>query len=538
MEKDIINVKTTGLSEILDKLSYIQNKSIANKRKVGALIVDFSSLEILASGFNHNQYADKLTCENNDSETLDTVIHAEADCIMGLTHSTIDMSYIENLWSKNKPISMFVTFSPCIECSKLIVQYGKIRNLFIIEEHKKNFRTPIVSESLSALDFLLKNNIDIYFYKKESYTFEKYIKENDIENIIGVYHSADLDGFMSGLLMQQYLCKKENLFGYNFEKDAEWIKVVDNKSDNVTIYFGDISPSKDWLEKHVNEIKSGKIKLIILDHHINTLKYIENFMVKNNLGHEHINFQHTKLFNNLLDKYSGCEIIIKYLSKVLTPPIPAKLIILSKIIGSYDTWRYNELDFKYDIDTKNREYFLQLITYLMYNFHDKDSFVTFVDNLNNWQNEFDKFAGIGRMIENNDKSLFKHKLSKSIFAKYYNEKIHLDKPQYIILTENFYPKYFTLDCIKEYHKSIDKNLIENFDTNNYLYITYEMNLSKNEIKFSVRSYIGDFNNAPLQAIDIASQYPGGGGHNDAAGFITTINDGLKVIEWYNKLEKV
>lgn len=515
MEQEIIKVDDCcDLAYFIETLYNIQSISIAKKRKVGAILVDYNRMHILSSGYNHNQLAINKFCENDEGDTFDTVIHAEADCIMSTCK---DPSLMQCINDECDNIAMFVTFSPCIECSKLILQFGKIKTLFIMEEHEINFRKCNIKGSLSPLELLISNNIDIYFYDKINNQFIKY-KSNLLNDKFGVYHSADLDGFMSAYFMEKYLVSKENMFGYNYEKDSDWKNInLDNSNKPVTFYFGDISPDIDWLVKNINYLKSGKLKLIILDHHKSILNDINSIMELNDLTSENIDIRLSLSYENL----SGCEVVCKYLQQEKNIEIfSEKVYKLSNIIGTYDTWRFNEPNFEYGMYTKNKDYLLNLITYLKFTYHDKNSFITFVDNLTD--DEFDNLSNIGKIIVNNLKNQQAHKISSGLFIK-------MSDKDFMIITEDSSAAFYTESLIKDYHKKFQNDKYEFSDNLNYLYITYSTKFDKNTINFSVRSYINDETSKYITTAKKFTKKFGGGGHEHAAGFKLSIDDGYKIL---------
>lgn len=513
-------------SEILDKLKTIQNDSIAKKRKVGALIYNFDNNEILSYGYNHNSFVND-NCENTEGETFDTVIHAESDCLFKILTNTIALQRVSN---SNK-LSMFVTFSPCIECSKLIVQSGFISDVFILKEHEKNFRNPIVKESLSALEFLEKNNINVWLYDSEIDFFELQNQILNNDNIYGIYHSADLDGFMSGYLLSKYLVQnKNNLFGYNYESESVWMSEIIQKLDKgekVKIYFGDVTPNNSFLDKVCNYIISGTLEIIILDHHLNELKRIQNYSTL-------ININFTKLNISGLSEDSGCEIVLKYIiNKQPEVPISIKYRALCDIIGTHDTWRFDFSKYIFSQNTKDKQYFLNLITYLKHKIKTYSDFTEFVDNQlvnENLDSYFSKLALKG-------KELIESKIKQCIFKLSIGYFIKTKDNQLLFLVENEYPEFYTLECIKTYVKKlIENNCIENYKYKNFIYISYNTFLNSQEMKFHVRSYINDLDEKYFQAIDIAKKFENGGGHNDAAGFTLSLKHGFQFIENFKDFE--
>ncbi|BEV04883.1 MULTISPECIES: deoxycytidylate deaminase [Chryseobacterium] len=97
------------------KLSYCKRK------QVGALIV--KDRMIISDGYNGTPSGFENCCEDNDGKTHWYVLHAEANAILKLAAST----------QSAKGATLYLTLSPCKECSKLILQAGITRLVYINE---------------------------------------------------------------------------------------------------------------------------------------------------------------------------------------------------------------------------------------------------------------------------------------------------------------------------------------------------------------------------------------------------------------------
>lgn len=114
------------------KLSYCK------RRKVGALIV--KERMIISDGYNGTPSGFENCCEDEAGKTLWYVLHAEANAILKLAGST----------QSAKDATLYITLSPCKECSKLILQSG-IRKLVYIDEYSDD----------SGIEFLKEHQIEI-----------------------------------------------------------------------------------------------------------------------------------------------------------------------------------------------------------------------------------------------------------------------------------------------------------------------------------------------------------------------------------------
>ena len=85
--------------------------SYCKRRQVGALIV--KDKMIISDGYNGTPSGFENICEEN-GVTKPYVLHAEANAI----------SKVAKSGNSSEGATLYVTSSPCIECSKLIIQSG------------------------------------------------------------------------------------------------------------------------------------------------------------------------------------------------------------------------------------------------------------------------------------------------------------------------------------------------------------------------------------------------------------------------------
>jgi len=114
------------------KLSY------CHRRQVGALIV--KDKMIISDGYNGTPTGFENNCEDEENTTKWYVLHAEANAIMKVAASTQSCD----------GATLYVTLSPCRECSKLIFQSGIKRVVYIVEYKDK-----------TGIDFLKKSGLEI-----------------------------------------------------------------------------------------------------------------------------------------------------------------------------------------------------------------------------------------------------------------------------------------------------------------------------------------------------------------------------------------
>ena len=114
------------------KLSY------CHRRQVGALIV--KDKMIISDGYNGTPTGFENVCEDEENNTKWYVLHAEANAIMKVAAST----------QSCEGATLYITLSPCRECSKLIFQSGIKRVVYIVEYKDK-----------TGIDFLKKSGLEI-----------------------------------------------------------------------------------------------------------------------------------------------------------------------------------------------------------------------------------------------------------------------------------------------------------------------------------------------------------------------------------------
>jgi dCMP deaminase len=101
------------------KMAHIWAKSsYCKRRQVGALLV--KDKMIISDGFNGTPMGFENICEDEENKTKPYVLHAEANAITKVAKSN----------NSSDGATLYVTTSPCVECSKLIIQAGIQRVVF------------------------------------------------------------------------------------------------------------------------------------------------------------------------------------------------------------------------------------------------------------------------------------------------------------------------------------------------------------------------------------------------------------------------
>jgi dCMP deaminase len=112
--------------------------SHCNRKQVGAIIVKDEM--IISDGYNGTPGGFDNCCEDEDGNTHWYVLHAEANAILKVAKST----------NNCKGATLYLTHSPCKDCSKLVLQAG-ITRLVYAEQYKDP----------SGIDFLTSAGLEV-----------------------------------------------------------------------------------------------------------------------------------------------------------------------------------------------------------------------------------------------------------------------------------------------------------------------------------------------------------------------------------------
>jgi dCMP deaminase len=123
--------------------------SYCKRRQVGALIV--KGKMIISDGYNGTPSGFENVCEDENNKTKAYVLHAEANAITKVAKSN----------NSSEGSTLYVTSSPCMECSKLIIQAGIRRVVYCNEYHNKD-----------GLDLLSRAGIELVFIDPEKEIYE------------------------------------------------------------------------------------------------------------------------------------------------------------------------------------------------------------------------------------------------------------------------------------------------------------------------------------------------------------------------------
>ena len=140
-KQQLLDLRYLRMARIWAENSYCQ------RRKVGALVV--KNKMIISDGYNGTPSGFDNVCEDSANITLPYVLHAEANAITKLARSS----------NNSEGATLYVTASPCIECSKLIIQAG-IKRVVYGEHYRLEDGIKLLERA--NIDFKYLNPYDIY----------------------------------------------------------------------------------------------------------------------------------------------------------------------------------------------------------------------------------------------------------------------------------------------------------------------------------------------------------------------------------------
>ena len=149
------NLRPYGEKQITFDKRYLQmafiwaQNSYCKRRQVGALIV--KEKMIISDGYNGTPAGFENICEDENNITKPYVLHAEANAITKVAKSN----------NSSEDSTLYVTASPCIECSKLIIQSGIRRVVYSNKYHKTD-----------GLELLKRAGIEMVYIDPEKDIYE------------------------------------------------------------------------------------------------------------------------------------------------------------------------------------------------------------------------------------------------------------------------------------------------------------------------------------------------------------------------------
>ena len=130
----------------LDMAQIWAGNSYCRRRQVGAILV--KDKMIISDGYNGTPSGFANVCEDENGDTFRYVLHAEANAITKVAQSN----------NSSSGSTLYVTTSPCMECSTLIIQAGIRRVVF-----RELYRL------CDGIDLLREAGIDIAWLPDDEY---------------------------------------------------------------------------------------------------------------------------------------------------------------------------------------------------------------------------------------------------------------------------------------------------------------------------------------------------------------------------------
>ena len=121
--------------------------SYCQRRKVGALLV--KNKMIISDGYNGTPSGFENICEDENYNSKPYVLHAEANAISKIARSH----------NSSDGATLYVTASPCLECSKLIIQAG-IKRVIYGEKYRIMDGVELLERAGIDVEYLDDNNED------------------------------------------------------------------------------------------------------------------------------------------------------------------------------------------------------------------------------------------------------------------------------------------------------------------------------------------------------------------------------------------
>jgi dCMP deaminase len=137
--------------KFITQVNEIKNLSVAEDKKVGAIIANHKTGELISIGYN--KMFDDIgfqTCEDETGQSLPYVIHAEESAVMEFLKRKHN--------KKHNPgdLTLYCSYAPCINCAKYLSHLG-IKRVLYDDKHRFKFDKC----KHSPFEFLTKMNVEI-----------------------------------------------------------------------------------------------------------------------------------------------------------------------------------------------------------------------------------------------------------------------------------------------------------------------------------------------------------------------------------------
>ena len=147
------------------RVNEIKSLSVAEDKKVGAIIANHKTGQLITLGYN--KMFDDIgftNCEDETGQSLPYVIHAEESAVIEYLKRNKKVDNMNDL-------TIYCSYAPCISCAKYICHLGIKRIMF---DDKHDYKFDNVKHS--PFEFLNKMNIQLIEVVKD---FDEIISELD-----------------------------------------------------------------------------------------------------------------------------------------------------------------------------------------------------------------------------------------------------------------------------------------------------------------------------------------------------------------------
>ena len=119
--------------------------SYCERNRVGCIVV--KNRTIISDGYNGTPTGLPNSCEDTNNNTLNYVIHSEANAISKLAKSTIS----------SEGSTIYITTSPCYDCAKLLIQSGVKRIVFSSLYRKQEAFELLEKANIETIYIIIEN---------------------------------------------------------------------------------------------------------------------------------------------------------------------------------------------------------------------------------------------------------------------------------------------------------------------------------------------------------------------------------------------
>jgi hypothetical protein len=335
-----------------------------------------------------------------------------------------------------------------------------------------------------------------------------------------IFHSADMDGLMSGTLAKKTFeiinecfpgIFEYDLIGYNYGKNSKediWLNFEDNHYDYYQ--FIDVTPPLFWLENIYFLLANNLVKIDIFDHHkpvydeISEIDIFKNnnliYYFDNEFSGAYIYWINILKFNWINKFLENIEILnnskIQNLKSLLKSEFDNYLFSnLLELVDSYDTWKWQ--------NNKTKNNFALYLNEFFFLHKNVEDYYNIVFDANY---DSQKILRKGKEISEIRKDLSKN--IKHLF-------VTINRQRFVIINDK--ASIYHIDNIKDRYNTIDN---KEYVASNAVIFYQSIDFIDNKINLSIRSLNDNFDcNYFVKSISPNN----GGGHKGSAGCQLSIN---------------